>query len=49
MFENLLHLDKELFLFLNHLGNESWDGFWLFLSNKFSSIPLYVLLLFFSI
>ncbi len=48
MFEYLLHLDKELFLFLNHLGNESWDGFWLFFSNKFGSIPLYVLLLFFS-
>lgn len=48
MIENLLQLDKELFLFLNQLGNESWDGFWLFLSNKFSAIPLYALLLFLS-
>jgi undecaprenyl-diphosphatase len=48
MVENLLHLDKELFLYLNHLGSESWDGFWLFFSNKYSAIPLYALLLFFS-
>jgi undecaprenyl-diphosphatase len=45
MLEELLHLDKEIFLFLNNLGTPGWDGLWLFITNKWSSIPLYVLLL----
>lgn len=48
MLEQLLQLDKDLFLFLNGLGTETWDGFWLFITNKWSSIPLYLLLLIFS-
>lgn len=46
MLENILRHDKELFVFLNNLGNPTWDGFWMFMSNKFSAIPLYLLLLF---
>lgn len=45
MIEELLKYDTEVFLFLNRLGNSSWDGFWLFVTEKWSSIPLYVLLL----
>lgn len=45
MIEELLKWDKELFLFLNQLGTEGWDGFWLFITNKWSSLPLYLLLL----
>ncbi|MFD0862525.1 phosphatase PAP2 family protein [Sungkyunkwania multivorans] len=45
MFEELIKYDKELFLFLNGLGSESWDGFWMFITNKWGSIPLYLLLL----
>lgn len=45
--ETLIEYDQELFLFLNGLGTESWDGFWLVVTNKLSSIPLYALLLFF--
>lgn len=48
MLEELLQLDKNLFLFLNGLGTPTWDGFWLFITNKWSSIPLYFLLLFLS-
>jgi undecaprenyl-diphosphatase len=44
MLEELVHYDKELFLFLNHLGTPSWDGFWLFVTNKWSAIPLYLFL-----
>tara|TARA_R110002051_G_scaffold325867_1_gene432543 strand:- start:75905 stop:76474 length:570 start_codon:yes stop_codon:yes gene_type:complete len=44
MLEELIHYDKELFLFLNNLGTSSWDGFWLFITNKFSAVPLYLLL-----
>ncbi len=45
MLEELLQYDKELFLYLNGLGNTSWDTFWQFVSNKFSAIPLYLFLL----
>lgn len=46
MLESLVQHDKELFLFLNNLGNPTWDAFWLFITNKWSSIPLYAVLLF---
>jgi len=46
MIEELLKYDTQLFLFLNNLGNESWDGFWLVVTEKSSSIPLYALLLY---
>ncbi|NND63108.1 MAG: phosphatase PAP2 family protein [Flavobacteriaceae bacterium] len=46
MLEELLKYDTELFLFLNNLGSEPWDGLWRFITEKFSSIPLYVILLY---
>lgn len=48
MLHDLITYDKELFLFLNNLGNTSWDDFWLFITHKFSAVPLYVLLLYLS-
>lgn len=44
--EELIALDKELFLFLNNLGSETWDGFWTFLSERTYWIPFYLFLLF---
>ncbi|RDK84775.1 phosphatase PAP2 family protein [Marinirhabdus gelatinilytica] len=46
MIEQLLEYDTELFLFLNNLGSDRWDGFWRFVTEKWSSIPLYLVLLF---
>lgn len=46
MLEQLLELDKDLFLYLNNLGSKTWDGLWLIITNKLSSIPLYATLLF---
>ncbi len=46
MFEFIIDKDIELLIFLNNLGSTQWDGFWLFLTNKLSSIPLYLLLLY---
>ncbi|MEW4924228.1 phosphatase PAP2 family protein [Algibacter sp. 2305UL17-15] len=46
MMDQILQYDKELFLFLNGLGSSTWDNFWLVVTYKFSSIPLYALLLF---
>ncbi len=48
MFEELIQLDKEIFLYLNGLGTEGWDGFWLFITGQWNSLPLYVLLLYLS-
>ncbi|HEA30531.1 MAG TPA: phosphatase PAP2 family protein [Leeuwenhoekiella sp.] len=41
----LQELDTELFLYLNNLGSVPWDGLWLGITNKWYSIPVYVLLL----
>ena len=48
MLDSLLSKDIELLLYLNNLGTLQWDGFWLFVTNKFSAIPLYLVLLFFT-
>ena len=45
--DTIVELDQQLFLFLNNLGNSSWDGFWIFMSDKFQQIPFYVLFLYF--
>ncbi|MEO9894708.1 phosphatase PAP2 family protein [Aurantibacter sp.] len=44
--ETILQFDKDLFLFLNNLGNSNWDNFWVFVTNKLNSIPIYLVLLF---
>lgn len=48
MLDFLLSKDIELLIYLNNLGTVQWDGFWLFVTNKFSAIPLYLFLLFFT-
>tara|TARA_R110002072_G_scaffold172324_7_gene326385 strand:+ start:9555 stop:10130 length:576 start_codon:yes stop_codon:yes gene_type:complete len=44
--EQLLHFDEQLFVFLNALGSERWDQIWLLITNKFTWIPLYAILLY---
>ena len=46
MFKELLYSDEQLFIFLNGLGNDSWDSFWLVITDKLTFIPLYAILLF---
>ena len=48
MLDQIIQQDQQLFLFLNGLGTSSWDGFWMFITGKWSAIPLYALLLFFA-
>ncbi|MEN8124691.1 MAG: phosphatase PAP2 family protein [Bacteroidota bacterium] len=38
--------DKELFIYLNSLGNENWDTFWIVITDQLSWIPLYLLFLY---
>lgn len=47
MIEQLLEYDTKLFLFLNNLGSESWDGLWNLITNKFIFGPILGLLLIF--
>lgn len=43
--DTILSFDKELFVYLNGLGNENWDTFWMTITNQLSWIPLYLLFL----
>lgn len=45
--DKLVALDKELLIFLNAQGTETWDGFWMVVTNQFSWIPLYLLFAYF--
>jgi undecaprenyl-diphosphatase len=44
MIEQLIEYDKELFIYLNGLGNVFWDAFWLTYTAKLHWIPFYALL-----
>ncbi|MGB5242134.1 MAG: phosphatase PAP2 family protein [Lutimonas sp.] len=44
--EKLIDADKNLFIYLNGLGNENWDGFWMVLTNRLSWIPLFIFFLY---
>ena len=46
MLDKLISLDQELFIYLNGLGVESWDAFWMFYTTKFNWIPFYAFLLY---
>ena len=40
--EHLINLDKELFLFLNGLGSEPFDGFWKIITKQIYWTPLFL-------
>ncbi|MRJ08156.1 phosphatase PAP2 family protein [Ornithobacterium rhinotracheale] len=37
--------DQQLLIYLNNLGSPTWDEFWLFITDKYTFIPLYLILL----
>lgn len=45
MLEKLVQFDRQAFLFLNGLGTETWDAFWMFMTDSITAIPLYLVLL----
>ena len=47
MLERIKQLDTELLIYLNNLGNESWDPIWISITNKFTFLPLFILVIFF--
>ena len=42
--EELFALDQGLFLFLNQMGTQTFDGFWMMMTHKATNISLYLLL-----
>ncbi len=43
--KQLLQWDQDIFIWLNKLGNHSYDTFWLFFTNQRNWIPLYLLVI----
>ncbi len=43
---NIIDKDRQLLVYLNSLGTEQWDVFWLTVTDKYIWMPLYLLLLF---
>jgi len=41
----LITFDHELFLYLNSLGNETWDSTMIFITGKWSWVPFYLLII----
>jgi undecaprenyl-diphosphatase len=46
LFDTIIHKDKELLIFLNNLGSEQWDSFWLLITNQFNWTPLFLFVIF---
>ena len=46
MLDKILDLDTQIFIFLNGLGSETYDGLWLFITKQFNWIPFFVVLLY---
>lgn len=41
-----LEFDKKILVFLNNLGTDYWDAFWLFITDQFHWVPYFLFLLF---
>lgn len=46
MFEKIIALDKQLLVFLNNLGSETWDDFWFVITDKFCWTPVYLVVMY---
>ena len=47
MLERIKQIDTELLIFLNNLGNKTWDPIWISITDKFTFLPLFILIIFF--
>lgn len=47
MLDKILSLDERLFVYLNSLGSETFDGLWLLITKQTSWIPFFLLMLYF--
>lgn len=46
MFDRIIQIDKNILIYLNNLGSETWDPFWLFITNQLNWAPLFLLIIF---
>lgn len=46
MLEKVVALDTQLFVFLNGLGSETYDGFWLFITKQSNWTPFFLIVLY---
>ena len=46
MLDKLLEIDRDVFVWLNALGSEQFDGFWLFITKQFNWIPVFAIILY---
>ena len=46
MLEYLMNLDRDVFLYLNNLGSEQWDGLWLFITKQLNWIVIFIIILY---
>lgn len=44
--DSIIEQDKQLLVYLNSLGSETWDGFWLLITNQFNWVPFFLFLFF---
>src|SRR5690606_10168615 len=44
--DKLLEIDQQLFVFLNSLGSEQYDGLWLLITKQVSWIPVFAIILY---
>ena len=49
MLDNIIQIDQKILIFLNNLGSEQWDPFWLLITNQLSWSPLFILILYLTI
>ena len=47
MLDRIKQIDTDLLIFLNNLGNKSWDPIWISITDKFTFLPLFVLIIFY--
>jgi len=47
MLDRIKQIATELLIFLNNLGNKSWDPLWVSITDKFTFLPLFILIIFF--
>lgn len=47
MLEKIIRIDKELLVFLNGLGSETYDGFWLIITKQQYWAPLFLVVFYF--
>tara|TARA_B100001287_G_scaffold145471_1_gene122432 strand:+ start:4276 stop:4851 length:576 start_codon:yes stop_codon:yes gene_type:complete len=46
MLDRIKEIDTEILIFLNNLGSEYWDSIWIAITNKFTFLPLFILIIY---